>query len=81
MTCFCDTCALPARTSLQTLQNPWSKGTPSQKVPRRFSIKLVGYMRISTSETRQSRIKARALREGMPYQTLIKSILHQAVQR
>lgn len=26
-----------------------------------------------------ARIKARALREGIPYQTLIKSIIHQAV--
>lgn len=27
-----------------------------------------------------ARIKARALREGVPYQTLIKSILHQSVR-
>ena len=36
---------------------------------------------IRLSRTDLARIKARALREGMPYQTLIKSILHQAVQR
>lgn len=27
-----------------------------------------------------ARVKARALREGIPYQTLIKSIIHQAVR-
>lgn len=36
---------------------------------------------IRLARTDLARIKARALREGMPYQTLIKSILHQAVQR
>ena len=32
-------------------------------------------------QTDLARFKARALREGIPYQTLIKSILHQAVSR
>jgi hypothetical protein len=36
---------------------------------------------IRLPRTDLARIKARALREGIPYQTLIKSILHQAVQR
>lgn len=36
---------------------------------------------IRLARTDLARIKARALREGMPYQTLIKSILHQAVNR
>lgn len=36
---------------------------------------------IRLPRTDLSRLKARALREGIPYQTLIKSILHQAVQR
>lgn len=36
---------------------------------------------IRLQHTDLARIKARALREGIPYQTLIKSILHQAVQR
>ena len=34
-------------------------------------------IRIAQSDL--ARLKARALREGVPYQTLIKSILHQAV--
>lgn len=34
-------------------------------------------LRISQSDL--ARVKARALREGIPYQTLIKSIIHQAV--
>lgn len=32
-------------------------------------------------QTDLARVKARALREGVPYQTLIKSIIHQAVNR
>ena len=32
-------------------------------------------------KTDLARVKARALREGIPYQTLIKSIIHQAVSR
>lgn len=36
---------------------------------------------IRLARTDLARIKARALREGMPYQTLIKSILHQAERR
>ncbi len=32
-------------------------------------------------KTDLARVKARALCEGMPYQTLIKSIIHQAVSR
>lgn len=36
---------------------------------------------IRLARTDLARIKARALREGLPYQTLIKSILHQAVRR
>lgn len=32
-------------------------------------------------ETDLARLKAKALREGMPYQTLINSILHKAVSR
>ena len=32
-------------------------------------------------QTDLARVKARALREGIPYQTLIKSIIHQAVSR
>ena len=36
---------------------------------------------ICLPRTDLARLKARALREGVPYQTLIKSILHQAVQR
>jgi predicted DNA binding CopG/RHH family protein len=32
-------------------------------------------------KTDLSRLKARAMREGMPYQTLINSILHKAVSR
>ena len=36
---------------------------------------------IRLPRTDLARIKARALREGIPYQTLIKSILHQAVRR
>ena len=32
-------------------------------------------------KTDLSRLKARALQEGMPYQTLINSILHKAVNR
>lgn len=32
-------------------------------------------------QTDLARVKARALREGVPYQTLIKSIIHQAVSR
>jgi len=39
------------------------------------SIKIS--IRIAQSDL--ARLKARALREGVPYQTLIKSILHQAV--
>ena len=35
---------------------------------------------IRLPRTDLARLKARALREGIPYQTLIKSILHQAVQ-
>lgn len=31
------------------------------------------------AQTDLARVKARALREGIPYQTLIKSIIHQAV--
>jgi predicted DNA binding CopG/RHH family protein len=31
------------------------------------------------AQTDLARVKARALREGVPYQTLIKSIIHQAV--
>jgi len=34
-------------------------------------------IRIAQSDL--ARVKARALREGVPYQTLIKSIIHQAV--
>lgn len=34
---------------------------------------------IRISQTDLARVKARALREGIPYQTLIKSIIHQAV--
>ena len=34
-------------------------------------------LRIAQSDL--ARVKARALREGIPYQTLIKSIIHQAV--
>lgn len=33
------------------------------------------------AQTDLARVKARALREGVPYQTLIKSIIHQAVSR
>ena len=33
------------------------------------------------AQTDLARLKARALREGIPYQTLIKSIIHQAVSR
>ena len=36
---------------------------------------------IRLPRTDLARIKARALREGIPYQTLIKSILHQAVRK
>jgi hypothetical protein len=36
---------------------------------------------IRLPRTDLARLKARALREGVPYQTLIKSILHQAVRR
>ena len=36
---------------------------------------------IRLSRTDLARVKARALREGVPYQTLIKSIIHQAVSR
>lgn len=32
-------------------------------------------------QTDLARVKARALREGIPYQTLIKSIIHQEMQR
>lgn len=32
-------------------------------------------------ETDLARLKAKAMREGMPYQTLINSILHKAVSR
>lgn len=35
-------------------------------------------IRIAQSDL--ARVKARALREGIPYQTLIKSIIHQAVR-
>lgn len=35
-------------------------------------------IRISQSDS--ARVKARAFREGIPYQTLIKSIIHQAVR-
>jgi len=31
------------------------------------------------AQTDLARVKARALREGIPYQTLIKSIIHQAI--
>lgn len=34
---------------------------------------------IRFSRTDLARVKARALKEGLPYQTLIKSIIHQAV--
>ena len=34
---------------------------------------------IRISETDLKRIKARAFREGLPYQTLIKSVIHKAV--
>jgi predicted DNA binding CopG/RHH family protein len=34
-------------------------------------------IRIARSDL--ARVKARALRDGVPYQTLIKSIIHQAV--
>jgi len=34
---------------------------------------------IRISQRDLARVKARALREGVPYQTLIKSIIHQAV--
>jgi|OM-RGC.v1.031305134 Uncharacterized protein conserved in bacteria len=34
---------------------------------------------IRIAQTDLARVKARALREGIPYQTLIKSIIHQAV--
>ena len=33
------------------------------------------------AQTDLARVKARAFREGIPYQTLIKSIIHQAVSR
>ena len=36
---------------------------------------------IRIGQTDLARVKARALREGIPYQTLIKSIIHQAVNR
>lgn len=36
-------------------------------------------IRIARSDL--ARVKARALREGVPYQTLIKSIIHQAVRQ
>ena len=36
---------------------------------------------IRIAQTDLARVKARALREGIPYQTLIKSIIHQAVSR
>lgn len=36
---------------------------------------------IRIAQTDLARVKARALREGVPYQTLIKSIIHQAVRQ
>ena len=36
---------------------------------------------IRIAQTDLARVKARALREGIPYQTLIKSIIHQAVRQ
>ena len=36
---------------------------------------------IRIAQTDLARVKARALREGVPYQTLIKSIIHQAVKQ
>lgn len=35
---------------------------------------------IRIPQTDLARVKARALREGIPYQTLIKAIIHQAVR-
>ncbi len=36
---------------------------------------------IRIAHTDLARVKARAFREGVPYQTLIKSLIHQAVTR
>ena len=53
-TCFCDATDMVTQPPRLTLQNPCSKGKPLQNVASGFSTMLVGYMRISTSETRQS---------------------------
>ena len=45
-----------------------------------MSIKPSTKVSIRLARTDLARIKARALWEGIPYQTLIKSILHQAVR-
>ena len=36
---------------------------------------------IRLPRTNSARVKARALKEGLPYQTLIKSIIHQAIDQ
>ena len=52
-----------------------------QAAARRSMAETSTKVSIRLPSTDLARIKARALREGIPYQTLIKSILHQAVSR
>jgi hypothetical protein len=64
---------------------------PSALTPERLEeLRAAGRQTMSEPSTKVSirlastdlaRLKARAFREGVPYQTLIKSILHQAVNR
>ncbi len=52
-----------------------------QKAARNTISEASTKVSLRIAKTDLARIKARALREGIPYQTLIKSIIHQAVTR
>ena len=52
-----------------------------QKAARNTLNEVSIKISLRIGQTDLARVKARALREGIPYQTLIKSIIHQAVSR